>query len=106
MLIASAVGYAGALEPTTDEVTFILPAQTAGLMTGDDTMIVDCGATKHCIPDASRLYTITDSSPKHKVRIGNGKKLDVTAIGELAAHQGQYRDPRLPQEEGLVASRC
>ena len=25
------------------------------LMTGDDVMIVDCGATKHCIPDASKL---------------------------------------------------
>ena len=30
------------------------------LMAGGDVMIVDCGATKHCIPDASKLSKVTE----------------------------------------------
>ena len=33
--------------------TWVLPAQTGNLMTSDNVMIVDCGATKYCIPDGT-----------------------------------------------------
>ena len=53
------------------------------LMTDDDVMIVDCGATKHCIPDASKLSKATDPNPRHAVKVGNGERLDVSKIGEM-----------------------
>ena len=52
-------------------------------MTSDDVMIVDCGATKHCIPVASTLSKVTDANPMHAVRVGDGKRLHVSVIGEM-----------------------
>jgi hypothetical protein len=52
-------------------------------MTDNDIMIVDCGTTKHCIPDASELSKVTDPNPRHAVKVGNGKRLDVSKIGEM-----------------------
>ena len=48
-----------------------------------DVMIVDCGATKHCIPDASKLSKVTDPNPRHAVKVGNGDRLEVSKIGEM-----------------------
>ena len=47
-------------------------------------LIIDSGATKHCVSDISQLDTVTDSRPKHGgVRVGNGKKLPVAAVGTM-----------------------
>ena len=53
------------------------------LMVRDDMMIVDCGATKHCVPNASELSKVTDPDPRHAVKVGNGERLEVTQIGEM-----------------------
>ena len=58
-------------------------ASKGNLMTGDDVMIVDCGATKHCIPDASKLTKVTDPNPRHAVKVGHGERLEVIKIGEM-----------------------
>ena len=58
-------------------------AHKGNLMADDDVMIVDCGATKHCIPDASKLSKVTDRNPRHAVKVGDGNRLDVSVIGEM-----------------------
>ena len=52
-------------------------------MTSDNVMIVDCGATKHCIPDATKLSKVADAKSLHAVRVGDGKRLPVSMIGEM-----------------------
>jgi transposase InsO family protein len=47
-------------------------------------LIVDCGATKHCVPTVQELDTVTDSSPITTVRVGNNSHLSVTAIGTMS----------------------
>ena len=48
-------------------------------------LVVDCGATKHCLPHEACLLRVTDRNPAHGgVRIGSGKLLPVSAIGEAA----------------------
>ena len=63
-------------DPITDSKGYV--AHRGNLMADDDVMIVDCGATKHCIPDASKLSKVTDPNPRHAVKIGDGKRLDVS----------------------------
>lgn len=47
-------------------------------------LIVDCGATKTCVPSINFLYEITDASPCHPgMRVGDGTRLPVTAIGKM-----------------------
>ena len=70
-------------------------------MTGDDVMIADCGATKHCIPDATKLSKITDAQGEGWRRQA---RLDVSVIGEIYANQGQHRDNGYSQED-LAAPR-
>ena len=65
------------------EVDWALPANADGWLGGTDSMIVDCGATKHCTPDIDSLSRITERSPTRTVRVGNGKSLSVSAVGEM-----------------------
>ena len=58
-------------------------ASKGKLITDDDVTIVDCGATKHCIPGASKLSKVTDPNPRHAVKVGNGDRLEVSKIGEM-----------------------
>ena len=45
-------------------------------------LIVDSGATKHCVSSIDQLDTITDRAPNHGgVRVGSGQKLAVQAVG-------------------------
>jgi hypothetical protein len=52
-------------------------------MASDDIMIVNCADTKHCVPDAPELPKVTDSNPKHAVKVGDGMRLDVSVIGDM-----------------------
>ena len=46
-------------------------------------VIVDCGATKHCVPSANIPgFTITDTNPDHAgMRVGNNVRLPVKSLG-------------------------
>ena len=46
-------------------------------------LIVDCGATKHCIFDEKELTTITDANPRHYVTVGNGTRMRVSKVGTM-----------------------
>ena len=72
-------------------------------MTGDDVMIVDCGATKHCIPDASKLTNVTDPNPRHAVKVGHGERLEVIKIGEM---QTKVNTMTPVTRKGEVTMRC
>ena len=48
-------------------------------------LVVDCGATKHCLSHEDCLLRVTERRPAHGgVRIGDGKLLPVSAIGDAA----------------------
>ena len=57
----------------------------SNVMFGGDvnSMIIDCGATAHCVADPSLLTLVTDPNPNRKVRVGNGAPLNVTKVGEM-----------------------
>ena len=46
-------------------------------------MICDGGATRHCTPHMSDLCKITCRNPNGCIRVGNGERLPVTAIGTM-----------------------
>jgi len=46
-------------------------------------LIVDCGATKHCIYDEKELSTITDPNPRRHVTVGNGTRMPVSKVGTM-----------------------
>ena len=72
---------AGPLYSPTTAIDFALGAFSNGSLPTGDEMIIDGGASKHTFEDVNVLDKITNSSPYHCVRVGDGSKLDVTAIG-------------------------
>ena len=77
-------------------------------------MIVDCGSTKHCVPDERSLWTIDDENPTGTVRVGNGKTLKVTKVGKmritvlatepLEARSAKKRKPSVPKPTTMILS--
>ena len=71
--------------------------------------IVDCGATKHCTPCMSDLCVVTNPRPKKKIRVGNGKLLQVTAIGKVrmeVATSGGYETMELSNVYVVPEMKC
>lgn len=72
--------------------------------------IVDCGATKHCTPCMSDLCVVTDPRPRKKIRVGNGKLLQVTAIGKVrmkvATRGGQHETMELSNVYVVPEMKC
>ena len=66
------------VEYALDSPAFSLP-KTAGTAYG---WVVDCGATKHCVPFIGDLSEITNSRPNIRVRVANGTWISVTAVGK------------------------
>ena len=47
-------------------------------------MIVDCGASKHCVPSVDQLDEVIDRHPRHPgVTVGSGSRMPVTAVGNM-----------------------
>ena len=54
-----------------------------GLEMEGNEWLIDSGATKHVTPHESDLYACTNPDPKLYVRVGDGKRCRVTAIGHV-----------------------
>lgn len=48
----------------------------------DDSWVVDCGATKHCVPSESCCSTIEHWPKARFVKVANGFRLRVTSVGD------------------------
>lgn len=91
----------------TDEIVYSGTAET----NGPSEWIVDCGATAHCVPDASCLTLVTNAKPINRyVRVANGQRLPVVSVGEahisVLTKEGSEATMKLSQVlvvEGLKA---
>ena len=45
--------------------------------------LVDCGASRHCVPSVSMLSRVTDRSPTLRVQVANGQFVRVACIGDV-----------------------
>ena len=67
-------------------------------------MIVDSGATKHCVGHVSELDQVTQSLPQHGgVRVGNGARLPVTAVGTVRLKVDTIREERRKKKVKFVS---